>query len=288
MPAWLTTFAPFTPVHAAVVVVATVVTVVLISMRRRLSPRPDSTEMCVCCGYSLAGLPPGSSCPECGHTPARAASSVGLLIPQARRLDRTIAYVGLANWFLYQFYGVYTVVSDGSGKYTLEYAVPLQVCDVASLLAPFMLLTSERRLRALVYFWGLGLSSQAFVTPIVRTGPATTEFWLFFIAHWMIVGGALYDTFGRGFRPTWRDFRFAVAVSLTYLALMFPFNIVTGFNIGFLGKPEPGDPVTIADALGPWPLRALWIVIIGIAAMALAMVPWTFVRRDAKPGEVPA
>jgi hypothetical integral membrane protein (TIGR02206 family) len=241
MPEWLTTFAPFTAMHVAVVFVAVVVTVVLVRMR---GPLGDS--------------------------------------PAGRRLDRVLACVGIANWVLYQGYGLLRVLTDGTGKYTIEYAVPLQVCDIASLLAPLMwLITPARRwMSVIVYFWGLGLSSQAFVTPIVRSGPATFEFWFFFIAHWMIVGGALYETFGRGFRPTWRDFRFIVIVSLSYYAVIFPFNILTGFNIGFLGEPDAADPKTIADSLGPWPLRTLWIAIIGHAMMVLVMLPWVFVRRE--------
>ncbi len=235
---WLTTFEPFTPVHVAVVFVAVVVTIVLVRMRR---PLGDS--------------------------------------PAGRRLDRMIAYVGLANWVLYQCYGLIRVLTDGTGKYTIEYALPLQICDIASLLAPLMWLINPPRrwMSVLVYFWGLGLSSQAFVTPIVRAGPATLEFWFFFIAHWMIVGGALYETFGRGFRPTWRDFGFTVVVGLVYFAVIFPFNMVTGFNIGFLGKPHADDPKTIADALGTWPLRTVWIALIGNAMMLLAMLPWVFV-----------
>lgn len=245
MPPWLTDFAPFTPVHGAVLVVATLVTIALVRRRRALARSSDH---------------------------------------KARQLDHLIAVVGIANWLLYQGYGVFRVANawgtPDAGKYTIEYAVPLQICDIASLLAPIMLLTNRRWMSVLVYFWGLGLSSQAFATPIVRAGPATLEFWFFFIAHWMIVGGALYETFARGFRPTWRDWRFATVVSLAYFAVIFPFNIVTGFNIGFLGQPDPADPKTIVDALGSWPLRTVWVAVIGISMMALAMVPWVFVRRE--------
>lgn len=242
MPSWLTDFAPFTPVHGVVLVVAIVVTVVLVRVRRRYDP------------------------------------------VAARGLDHTLAYIGLANWALYQSYGMFRVVNAwgtaDAGKYTIEYALPLQVCDIASLLAPLMWLTNRRWMSVLVYFWGFGLSSQAFVTPIVRAGPVSPEFWFFFIAHWMIVGGACYETFGRGFRPTWRDFRFTVIVSLAYFALVFPFDLVTGFNIGFLGEPDASDPKTIVDALGSWPLRTVWIAVIGNAMMLLAMLPWVFVRRE--------
>jgi hypothetical integral membrane protein (TIGR02206 family) len=254
MPSWLTDFAPFTPVHAVVLVVAALVTIVLVRRRRALEGTPG-----------------------------------------AGRMDRVLAYVGLANWVLYQGYGVYRVIdawgTPDAGKYTIEYALPLQICDIASLLAPLMWLTPPVRRRrwisVLVYFWGLGLSSQAFITPIVRSGPATLEFWFFFIAHWMIVGGALYETFGRGFRPTWRDFRFATIVSLGYFAVVFPLDLLTGYNIGFLGEPDAADPKTLVDALGPWPLRTVWIAVIGIVAMAVAMVPWSLVR-GAQPHAGPA
>jgi hypothetical integral membrane protein (TIGR02206 family) len=242
MSAWLTEFAPFSPVHAAVVAVATLVTIVAVRRRRR-----------------LAGT------------------------PAAEQLDALLAVIGIANWLAYQGYGAFRVASawgtPEAGKYTIEYALPLQVCDIASLLAPLMWLTNRRLLSVLVYFWGLGLSSQAFLTPTVRSGPATAEFWFFFIAHWMIVGGALYEVFGRGFRPTWRDWRMAVGLSLVYLAVILPIDLALSYNFGYVGRPREGAPRTMADALGPWPLRIVWMALLGVTAMTLTMVPWLVMSR---------
>src|SRR5690606_28472163 len=52
------------------------------------------------------------------------------------------------------------------------WSLPLHVCDLTVLVVPVMLLTRRPWARAVVYFWGLGLSSQGFITPDLHDGPA--------------------------------------------------------------------------------------------------------------------
>src|SRR5690349_1772419 len=45
-------------------------------------------------------------------------------------------------------------------NFVIQRSLPLQLCDLAGIIAPFALLTHARWLRTLLHFWGLGLSSQ--------------------------------------------------------------------------------------------------------------------------------
>ncbi|MFG0258989.1 MAG: hypothetical protein ACF8LK_01445, partial [Phycisphaerales bacterium JB041] len=58
-------------------------------------------------------------------------------------------------------------------------SLPLHLCDLAAWVAPLALLTQRRWLRSLLYFWGIGLSTQAFFTPVVDGGHGDIRFWLF-------------------------------------------------------------------------------------------------------------
>ncbi len=96
-------------------------------------------------------------------------------------------------------------------QYTFAQSLPLQVCDLAGLVGPMALLTRKQWLRAILYFWGLGLSIQGFIQPVLKDkGLGDVEFWLFWANHTMIVGTAVYDLVALGFRPKTRDFLIAV------------------------------------------------------------------------------
>jgi hypothetical integral membrane protein (TIGR02206 family) len=166
--------------------------------------------------------------------------------------------------------------------FDLAWSLPLHICDVTTLCVPLALLwpwpRPWRPPRAILYFWGLGLSTQGFVTPDLQDGPARVGFWMFWLAHFSVVGGALYDVIGRGFRPTWRDYGVAVATGVWYVALVVPVNMALGVNYGYVGKGTPGQP-TLIDALGPWPGRVAIILMLAAAATALLMLPWVIGRR---------
>jgi hypothetical integral membrane protein (TIGR02206 family) len=129
----------------------------------------------------------------------------------------------------------------------------------------------------LLYFWGFSLSTQALLTPDLVSGPGTLAFWIFWVMHVLIVGGAVYILVVRGYRPTWRDCLFAIGMAWVWLILIFTLNWVTGYNYGYVGNAKPSQP-TLIDYLGPWPLRVLWMGLLGSAAMLVLQLPWVLRR----------
>lgn len=190
------------------------------------------------------------------------------------RLRVTVGMIGVVYWI-----GSNAWWALGP-QYTFAQSLPLQVCDLAGLIGPVALLSGWRKWRAMLYFWGLSLSVQGFIQPVLTKGMAATEFWLFWANHTVIVGMALYDVIALKFRPTKRDYLTAVIVSLAYVAVIIPFDMVFQVNYGYVG---PSDPIahhkTLADKLGPWPLNAALLTTLGLAAMALLWLPWEVVRR---------
>jgi hypothetical integral membrane protein (TIGR02206 family) len=151
--------------------------------------------------------------------------------------------------------------------------LPLQMCHWAALASGLYLATRARWLAVLLYFWGFALCTQALLTPALEEGPGTHVFWYFWLSHGMIVGVAAYALWVHGFRPTWRDWRFASLAGGAYAAVAIAVDLAIGANYGFLGPSKPALP-TIVDALGPWPLRLLPIFAIVVGAMAVLMLPW--------------
>src|SRR4029450_5624684 len=124
--------------------------------------------------------------------------------------------------------------------------------------------TQWRPWRTLLYFWGIGLSTQAFFTPTVQYGVGHIKFWMFWIGHTMIVGSAVYDVVVRGYRPRARDWWFAVATTYTLCMTVFYFDVLMSraggmpINYWYIGDTKPSNP-TLIDDLGPWPLRVLFL-----------------------------
>ena len=133
-------------------------------------------------------------------------------------------------------------------------------------------------MHALAWFWGSALGSQAVFTPDLSGGPATISFWAFWLYHFFIVGAGIYTVTVRGFRPRWPDLRLALALGVLYAAVVFAIDAAFGLNYGYFGRSDPSQP-TLLDYLGPWPLRALYMVLAGGAAMTLLWLPWAVAAR---------
>ena len=135
----------------------------------------------------------------------------------------------------------------------------------------------------IVYYFGLGLSTQGFITPDLREGPAHWPFWSFWMLHFLVVGTAIYDLAARGLRPAWRDLRFAMTVSILYVVILMPIDFRLGWNYGYVGPSKPEQP-SLIDVLGPWPWRVAVMVGMGFVVFTMMTVPWEIVRKRSHRG----
>ncbi|MDQ7014014.1 MAG: TIGR02206 family membrane protein [Planctomycetota bacterium] len=157
-------------------------------------------------------------------------------------------------------------------------SLPLHLCDLAAWVAPFALLTQKRWLRTLLYFWGIGLSTQAFLTPVVEGGHGDFRYWLFFIGHTQIVGSAIYDVVVLGYRPNLRDWGVVTLLSLAWIVPVTAFNLLMDVNYGYTGRMTPGG-TTVLDYLGPWPWRLGTMFVLTQVLWGVVCVPWVVADR---------
>lgn len=188
------------------------------------------------------------------------------------RLELTLAVANLLFWI--SAHGWWQLPPRFDPATTL----PLQLCHLTSVIASLVLLTRRHDLRAVLYFWGIGLCTQALLTPSLTDPPASIWFWAFWFQHGFIMAVVVYDLAVRRFRPTWRDYGLACAVSAAYAAAVLPLNLLLGANYGFVGNTRPDNP-SIVDLLGPWPERLLIIVPLVAIVLALLMLPWEIARH---------
>lgn len=239
----------------------------------------------VCCSIMLAVVLLGRHLGK--HAPA-----------QEQTLRHTFASGCIVFWVVSNVIWNWPVAWGGG--FDLSRSLPLHVCDLAGLIAPIALLTRRRIWRTLLYFWGLGLSTQAFVTPTLPEGPGEWEFWFFWFNHTIIVGLALYDTFvarqGTAtvkqispYRPHFNDVLVAMGLSLAYAAIVLPINLLIAdgdLNYGYIGNAQTEHP-TVLDTLGPWPARLLPLTLMVFSVFILAWMPWSILRRLGKDIDTP-
>lgn len=162
--------------------------------------------------------------------------------------------------------------------WSIHHSLPLQLCDLAWMVAVVALLTRVRWASDLLYYWGLTLTVQGLITPALVFGFPHIAFFMFFALHCLVVWAAIYITWGMGYRPDWRSYRFAVLVTIGWMLAMLVLNALLGTNYGFVSaKPESAS---ILDALGPWPVYLFWEVAIAMAAWAAITWPWVRRRKS--------
>jgi len=195
-------------------------------------------------------------------------------------LRRALAALAVAYWIAYSTWWNWHGIDVREG-------LPLHVCDLNGLVAPYALITGQRWARATLYFWTAALTSQAFIQPALSAGPASLVFWAFWGAHTIIAACAVYDIAVRGFRPGWGDFSRALTTSFVYVVLIVPINAWLDADYGYLGDPSPGISIPpFVLMLGPWPQRAVILAALVPLGYIAVLLPWLWwgtngSRRDA-------
>ena len=164
--------------------------------------------------------------------------------------------------------------------FSLSSSLPLDLCDFAWIVGAWALWTHDPVPTALLYYWGLTLTTQAIITPSLGEAFPDPRYFMFWSMHFLIVWAAAYLTFGLGLGPGWREYRISLAVTLAWAVLVYTFDVVVDVNYGYLVR-KPGS-ASLLDLLGPWPVYVLASLGILLAGWALITWPWVAWRRDAE------
>ncbi|MHC4402190.1 MAG: YwaF family protein [Planctomycetota bacterium] len=156
--------------------------------------------------------------------------------------------------------------------FLLDDSLPLEVCDLAWVLAVYALWTHKPWAFGLVYYWGLTMTLLAMITPNLVEGFPHLRFLMFYYGHGVVVLAAAYMAWGVGLRPTWRLYRLALAVTAAYAFVLYFVNRLLGTNyMNLTGKPPKP---TMLDYLGPYPFYMVVVVALGFTVWAAMTWPW--------------
>jgi hypothetical integral membrane protein (TIGR02206 family) len=191
---------------------------------------------------------------------------VRFLVPIARR---PVAYFLAAILLAQEGIRVWMHVSTQGLSPNL---LPLQLCTLAIYLSAWMLISQDRRIFEVVYFWGLGGTTQALLTPDLEEGFPTLSFIAFFVGHGAVIVSICYAMIAMRFRPFLIALPRVIAITAVFAAMAFLMNLWLDTNFMYL-MAKPLRP-SLLDWFGPWPWYLIGVVIIGLIFFALLYSPF--------------
>lgn len=156
--------------------------------------------------------------------------------------------------------------------------LPLNLCTLSVFLSAWMLVTQDRRVFEIVYYWGFGGTTQALLTPDLQEGFPATSYLLFFLGHGGVIVALAFAMLVFRFRPHLDSIPRVAAITLAAASLALAVNLSLGTNFMYLLE-KPNQP-SILDWFGPWPWYLLGLVFLSLLSFFILYLP--FLIRDLK------
>ncbi len=210
-----------------------------------------------------------------GSVPALAAvlAAVQRRFPPGSRVLRVgLGAVLLADWALYYGY------MAQHGQISFPDHIPMELCDVTFFLIAAALFTLNRAIFDLAYYTALAGAPMALVTPNLLEPFPTFSTLQFFVAHGLVVSGALYLVWSRQARPRpWSVARAMLALNV-FAAIVGAFDFLYKTDYMYLrAKPEHAS---LLNLLGPWPWYIAASEGVALGVFLLLYLPF---RQSARP-----
>ena len=174
---------------------------------------------------------------------------------RSSRVERAII-VALSILLILNYAAFLIFVRYSDGIVSWQQMLPLQLCDWGMVVVIVAMLSGRQRWFEVAYFWGIGGTLQAVLTPNLHFGFPDVRFFSFFISHSGIIIGVIFLMLMRRYRPYPMSIVRVFVWSEVYFVITMFADTWTGFNYGFLlHKPEA---FSILSFLSDW--RPLYLL----------------------------
>jgi hypothetical integral membrane protein (TIGR02206 family) len=194
------------------------------------------------------------------------------VFPQTDRPIRyglTVVLLGVWIWWY--------VLAWRRGWLTIGDALPMNLCDWATIATLVTLVRPSQKSYELAYFWALGGTLQGMVTPDTPYDFPEVRFLIFFVYHGGIIAAVLYLTFGLRLRPVPQSPPRMILWSFVYLFAAALTDYALGTNYGFL-RAKPAQ-ASLYDLMPPWPTYIGVVIALGFLSVAIYYAPWFIADR---------
>jgi len=183
--------------------------------------------------------------------------ALAAIVRRARssRVERAII-IALSILLVLNYAAYLIFVRYRGGIMSWQQMLPLQLCDWGMVVVIVAMLSGRQRWFEVAYFWGIGGTLQAVLTPNLHFGFPDVRFFSFFISHSSIIIGVVFLMLIRRYRPYPMSIVRTFAWSEFYFVVTLVADELTDNNYGFLlHKPEA---FSILSFLSDW--RPLYLL----------------------------
>ena len=176
--------------------------------------------------------------------------------------------------------GCYYIWLVQTGRWDWGSSLPLELCSISLIVTILLLWTGNNKFYSFVFFAGIGGAIQAVATPVLDMNFPHFRFFHFFYTHFGIILTALYFTWVKGYRPTFKGVIQTMITLNVLLPFLFAINLLKEGNYMFLQqKPRGGS---LLDFLGPYPWYVLSLEFVTFSVFSSL---WLLFRKPIKKGE---
>lgn len=182
----------------------------------------------------------------------------------------SVAWVLLINEFSYILWSIIT------GDWSIDYSLPLQLCEILTFLIFYMLITGNYLFFEISYFITFGAALQAIITPDLYYPFPHYRFFNFFLSHGLMFTAIFYMLIVKKYKPTFKSVWRTMAALNIYMVILLPVDLLTHGNYMFLlEKPIGGS---VLDFLGPWPWYLVSLEFVGLFILMLCYAPFAIMN----------
>ncbi len=162
------------------------------------------------------------------------------------------------------------------GEFTVTGDLPLHLCRLVALLAPFVMYFKWRMWLGIFYFWIFIGTLGANVLPELSEGFPSLQYFLFWLLHSVLVILPFYAIFVYKTRIVFGDLIRAYIATNLFLGLCWLLNLSIGSNYFYtMAKPNIGGHL---DFLGEYPYYLLYGQLLIVILLVVLYLPYALSR----------
>lgn len=193
---------------------------------------------------------------------------------QVRYVMAAILFINMA---------IYYIGEAVTGVYSLKEDLPLHLCFVTGYVFMYILVTGNRKLYKIVYFFTFVGPGPAILWPDLKYTYDTYVFYQFIISHHLMLLTSLYLLFVLDYTVEKKYIVYACIVGHIYVGLMAIFNAIFSTNYVMI-KELPWNIVKLYPFVKSMP-PIFWLEIVGITSMFLSYIPAHIMNKNRKKEE---